>query len=194
MLQKFDTANKALDERPKVLRDYAEYVKAYTDIHGASQEMDEAREEVESMYQMLRQYNVRVTGEDQYQMEFLQTKGNDFTHKKLIEAHQHIEERKREMIEQLASVSQRVEEDAREITEALKRSPFVDEDAIHNPDSALEELATVQTALVKVEEKAAAYNEYQGLFGVPDSFEFSEVEKGKSLFADKQKLWTLVHE
>jgi hypothetical protein len=82
VLQKFDAANKVLDERPKALNTYADYVKSYTDIHGASQEMDEAREEVESMYQMLRQYNVRVTGEDSYQMEFLQTKGNDFTHKK----------------------------------------------------------------------------------------------------------------
>ena len=46
----------------------------------------------------------------------------------------------------------------------------------------------------KLEEKAATYSEHNVLFGVPNSFEFVEVDKARSLFNDKHKLWTLVHE
>merc|ERR1712232_1098255 len=90
VLQRFDGANKILDERPKTLGAYAEYVKAYKDIRATEAEMDEQREEVESMYQLLKQYKVRVTSEDSYQMDFLITKGNDFTHKRVIESHSYI--------------------------------------------------------------------------------------------------------
>jgi dynein heavy chain len=194
VLQKFDSANKILDERPKVLTAYADYVKAYNDIRNLEGEMDESREEVESMYQLLRQYNVRVTGDDQLQMEVLQQKGNDFTDKKVIEAHTFIKEKREEMIEGLGGVSSRVEEDAREVAEMLNRGQCVAEDAILTPESVLEELQVIHANLQKLEEKAATFVEYQGLFQTPQAFEFQDVENAKQLFAEKQKLWNLVHE
>jgi len=194
VLQKFDGANKVLDERPKVLGSYAEFVKTYEEIRHNEGVMEEQREEVESMYQLLKTYNVRVTGDDYYQLEFLHNKGTDFTEKKVVEAFAFIAEKKEEMIENLASVSHKTEDDAKEITESLCRGQFVAEDYMHCPDSQIEELKNIQVSLNKIEEKANTFTEYQSLFKVPGTFEFVEVEKAKTVFHDKLKLWSLVDE
>eukprot|EP00971_Amphidinium_carterae_P317371 6309746-Amphidinium_carterae.1 len=154
--------------------------------------MDEQREEVESMYQLLKQYNVRVSSEDQFQLEFLVTKGHDFTHKKILEANQHVHEQRTGMVDQLQVVSQRVEEDASDLKDVLLKAHAGGEEAILNPESVLDELSQIGATLTKLEEKAATYSDYQGVFGVPSSFEFSSVEKTKALFADKSRLWHLV--
>jgi len=192
VLQRFDHANKILDERPKSLTAYADYVKAFNDIKNQEAQMEEMREEVESMYQLLRQYNVRVSGDDTVQMEFLQTKGSDFADRKLIEGNAYIREKTDEMVESLNGVSQLAEEEAKKLTEQLRSGSFVSQDNIHSPEVVLEELTAIQVAVTKLEEKAANYNEYQALFYVPVQFEFQEVEKAKQLFTEKSRLWNLI--
>ncbi|CAJ1434030.1 unnamed protein product [Effrenium voratum] len=194
VLHSFDQANKVLDDRPKNLSSYADYVKAFNDIKAQEAQFEEAREEVESMYQLLRQYHVRVSGEDTVQMEFLQTKGSDFTDKKLIEGNAFIREKGDEMVENLNSVSQMAEEEARKITETLRSGTFVAQANILTPEVVLEELGNIQAQVTKLEERAANYNEYQVLFYVPVPLEFVEVDKAKQLFFEKSKLWNLVND
>ncbi|CAE6950747.1 sec61a [Symbiodinium sp. KB8] len=180
----------------------AEKRQAFNDIKNQEAQMEEMREEVESMYQLLRQYNVRVSGDDTVQMEFLQTKGSDFADRKLIEGNAYIREKADEMVESLSGVSQLAEEEAKKLTEQLRSGSFVSqelsvlaafpEDNIHSPEVVLEELTTIQVAVTKLEEKAANYNEYQALFYVPVQFEFQEVEKAKQLFTEKSRLWNLI--
>ncbi|CAE7735644.1 DNAH6, partial [Symbiodinium sp. CCMP2456] len=170
----------------------AEKRQAFNDIKNQEAQMEEMREEVESMYQLLRQYNVRVSGDDTVQMEFLQTKGSDFADRKLIEGNAYIREKTDEMVESLNGVSQLAEEEAKKLTEQLRSGSFVSQDNIHSPEVVLEELTAIQVAVTKLEEKAANYNEYQALFYVPVQFEFQEVEKAKQLFTEKSRLWNLI--
>ncbi|CAE8583148.1 unnamed protein product, partial [Polarella glacialis] len=94
-------------------------------------------------------------------------------------------------------VSQNAEEDARKISEQLKQDQFTGEDAIATPENlakVLEELSVLQAQMGKLDEKASAFTENQTLFDVVTAFDFIEVEKAKSLFSDKFKLFNLVHE
>ena len=44
--RRFDQANKVLDDRPKMLSAFADYIKAFNDIKAQEAELEEAREEV----------------------------------------------------------------------------------------------------------------------------------------------------
>ncbi|CAK9112259.1 Protein transport protein Sec61 subunit alpha (Secretory 61 complex subunit alpha) [Durusdinium trenchii] len=189
--RRFDQANKVLDDRPKTLSGFADYIKAFNEIKLQEQELEEAREEVESIYQLLRQYHVRVGGTELENLEFLQAKGSEFTDKKLIEANAYIREKSDEQVENLNGVSQAAEEEAKKMSEQLRSGCFVTQGNLMTPDVVLEELATIQAAVSKLEEKAQNYNDYQALLHVPVPFEFVEVDKAKQLFTEKSRLWNL---
>lgn len=189
--RRFDQANKALDVRPTSLTAFADYIKAFNEIKNLEPELEEAREEVESMYQLLRQYNVRVGGTELENLEFLQAKGSEFAERKLNEADAYIREKQDEQVENLNAVSQMAEEDAKKIVEQLRSGCFVTLGHLQTPEVVMEELGAIQALVSKLEEKALNYNEYQVLLYVPVPFEFAEVDKAKQLFAEKLKLWTL---
>eukprot|EP00913_Durusdinium_trenchii_P019762 g18577.t1 len=124
-------------------------------------------------------------------LEFLQAKGSEFTDKKLIEANAYIREKSDEQVENLNGVSQAAEEEAKKMSEQLRSGCFVTQGNLMTPDVVLEELATIQAAVSKLEEKAQNYNDYQALLHVPVPFEFVEVDKAKQLFTEKSRLWNL---
>jgi dynein heavy chain len=194
VLARFEEANKSLDERPPGLGKFADYVKEYNKICDVRDDMANAQEEVDSMYQLLKQYNVRVKTDDSHHLDVLQNASLDFMHKKTVEAHSYIQEKRDEMCETLQSVSNRIEDEAKEVVDLLNRGQFVAEDAILSPSLVLEELKQVEQTLDRLKERALTYTEYQGLFQMPSTIEFMEVEKAKLMFANKHKLWTLVSE
>lgn len=192
VLHRFETAIKTLDERPKGLQNYAEYVKALRDIRSAELDMDESRDEAESLYHLLRQYNVRVPSDDQFHLDSLISKGSDLSQRKVIEAHAFINEKREEMVEHLTTLSLKVEEGARELFDQLKRSQHAD--AILTPEVVLDELQGIAAAMAKLDEKASTLTEYQGLCQLLVPIEYAEVQKAKALLCETQQLWNLVHE
>eukprot|EP00746_Dinoflagellata_sp_MGD_P154845 gnl/MRDRNA2_/MRDRNA2_85065_c0_seq4.p1 gnl/MRDRNA2_/MRDRNA2_85065_c0~~gnl/MRDRNA2_/MRDRNA2_85065_c0_seq4.p1 ORF type:complete len:4104 (-),score=817.24 gnl/MRDRNA2_/MRDRNA2_85065_c0_seq4:76-11610(-) len=199
--ERFDRVNKALDERPAQLSKYAEYVKMYAQVQEEASEMEEVKEEVEQMYQLLRNYNCKVKLEDQMQLDTLQIKAHDFTHKKILEANVHIMEQKQLMIDDCTAKSQRVEEEMKGLAEEVSKGIFIDEEAIPNAHEVLDELDKIGENLRKHDERAGTFAEYEDLFGIPgepqpgqeaEGFQFVELENTKKLFNEKLKLWETV--
>lgn len=151
--RRFDQANKALDVRPTSLTAFADYIKAFNEIKNLEPELEEAREEVESMYQLLRQYNVRVGGTELENLEFLQAKGSEFAERKLNEADAYIREKQDEQVENLNAVSQMAEEDAKKIVEQLRSGCFVTLGHLQTPEVVMEELGAIQALVSKLEER-----------------------------------------
>jgi len=194
MEAKYSKANKELDERPTKLNVFADYVRQCNETRELMTDMEESKDEVDSMYQQLKQYHMRVSGDDQTALETLHYKAREFNEKKMMESVAYIKEKRENMVDTLVKVSTNVEEESRELAHQLKKGQFISEDAISASESVLEELGKVQHALSALDEKANTFTEYQKLFGVTGAVNFPEVESAKKLMAEKLKLWNLVHE
>jgi len=77
--------------------------------------MDDAVEEVETMYQLLKQYNVKMNVDDQTLRESLHDKEQDFTRRKLLDSKVFLDEQQQAMCEDCYSRSVEVEEKTRDV-------------------------------------------------------------------------------
>ncbi|CAE8734034.1 unnamed protein product [Polarella glacialis] len=194
-LSRYDTVNKALDERPRDLSKYANYAKMYQQVVDEQTEMEEMMEEVDTMYGLLKNYGVKVTMDDQIQYDSLVQKEHDFTHKKMIESKQFLNQCQEDMAQETYAKAVDVEEKMKVLAEELAQGSFIDPDKIPNAHEVLEELDKILEKQVKVyEERAQTFSDYEDLLGsVPQSegekFKFEELEKTRGLFNDKLKLW-----
>eukprot|EP00397_Hematodinium_sp_SG-2012_P003406 GEMP01003414.1.p1 GENE.GEMP01003414.1~~GEMP01003414.1.p1 ORF type:complete len:1220 (+),score=246.03 GEMP01003414.1:382-3660(+) len=201
-LQLFDSTNKVLDERPTNLQKYAEYVTTFKRISDDSQNMEAIREEVESMYSLLKYYGVKISMDDQIQLDALQTKESDFVHTKMLQANQHIQEQKQLMVEDCQKKSADVEESALAISQELSTGIFVDGDMINSAKEVLDQLDAINEKLDKFSEKTAVFGDYEKLFGVVQegmndeeedaSFQFEHMKKCRDVFNEKMKLWETI--
>jgi dynein heavy chain len=193
-LQRYDTVNKALDERPKELSRYATYAKMYQMVMDERAEMEEMMEDVETMYHLMKDYNVKLPFDDEHQLDKLTSMEQEFTHKKTLEARLHLDEQQAEMGADCQARSSEIEEKMIVLNEELGKGAFIDAEKIPFAHEVLEELDRIGEKQMKMyDERASTFSEYEDLLqaGTP-KFEFTELEKCKATFAEKMKLWEVV--
>ncbi|CAJ1382663.1 unnamed protein product, partial [Effrenium voratum] len=197
---RYEQANRQLELREKDLSKFANYVKTYQSIQDDQEEMEDLMFEVEQMYSLLRDFKVRMPGDDEFFYEGLKDKESDFSNKKMLEANQFISEMKEEMAQETYQRAQKVEEEMKVVSEELFTGSFIDPDKIVVAHEVLEELDKVLETKVKVlEERAQTFTEYEGLLGASPQvladeesgghFQFAEVARTRKIFDDKLKLW-----
>ncbi|CAE7749350.1 DNAH6 [Symbiodinium sp. CCMP2592] len=197
---RYDSVNKLLEERSKDLGKFANYVKMYHNVQDERPEMEDLMFEVEQMYSLIREYKVRMPGDDEVVYEGLKAKESDFTNKKMIEASQFIAEMKEEMALETYQRALKVEEEMKGVSEELFTGSFIDAEKIVVAHEVLEELDKILETKVKVlEERAHTFTDYEGLLGAAPQvqaeeesnghFQFVEVAKTRKVFDDKLKLW-----
>jgi dynein heavy chain len=197
-LQRYDAVNRALDERPKDLSRYATYAKMYQLVLDEQTEMEEMMEEVETMYHLMKEYNVKMPFDDERQYDSLITKEHDFSHTKMLEARLHLEEQQQDMSADNLAKSQEIEEKMGVLQEDLAKGNLIDPEKIPFAHEVLEELDKIGERQLKIfDERASTYSEYEDLLcpvkgGGMSKFEFAELEKTKAVFAEKMKLWEVV--
>merc|ERR1719271_1304718 len=125
-LQRYDAVNRALDERPKDLSRYATYAKMYQLVLDEQTEMEEMMEEVDTMYHLMKDFNVKMPFDDERQHDTLISKEQDFTHKKMLEARLHLDEMQEEMAADCQQRSVEVEEKMAALAEELAKGSFID--------------------------------------------------------------------
>ncbi|CEM19434.1 unnamed protein product [Vitrella brassicaformis CCMP3155] len=194
LVNRFTSVNKLLDERPAKLANYADFVRNFQEIKDQLESLDEEKSNVEEMYSLLKQYDVRVPLDDTIQLETLNQKASEFEKQKLLEASEHIRENMTDMVLDLRQKSQKVEEDMLNLAHDLQQGMFVDEEAIVNAAEVREELTKLEDQLQKLDQRASNYRELQQLFKTPEQFAFKETEETRKLFALKQKLWDTIAE
>jgi dynein heavy chain len=197
-LEKFDSTNKQLDERPSELSKFATYVQTYASVEQERPEMEELMDEVDTMYALLKRSKVKLSLDDQLAEDRLKTQEHDFSHTKMLEAKRYIDEQQAAMAEETYQRSLEVEEKMQSVTAELKEGAFIDAEKIPYAHEVLEELEKIGEKQVKYfEERASTYAEYEELLGstpqVPagETFNFEELDKGKKLYQQKLQLWTL---
>jgi dynein heavy chain len=194
---KYDTVNKNLDERPAELSKFAAYARMFQEVVQERGDMEELMEEVQTRFQALREYDVKISTDDEIYYDNLQAKVHDFNNKKLMDSRSYIEEQRQGKREESHQKSEEVERTMATLIEDLGRGSFVDPEQIDNPHEVLEELAKIGEKLLRPHvERSQTYQDYGQLLGTvtPEPFEFKELEKANKLFADRQQLWGVVAE
>jgi len=197
---RFDQVNKLLEERNKELSKFATYAKMYQMVQDEIPDMEEQMAEVNEMYGLLRDYNVKIPSQDEFYFDALTAKESDFSNKKIMEAGQFITQQKEEMAQETYQRALKVEEEMKLVAEELVVGSFIDPEKIPVAHEVLEELDKILETKVKVfEERAQTFSEYEGLLGaVPEvanaeegngKFQFLELENTRKIFNDKLKLW-----
>eukprot|EP00928_Gymnodinium_smaydae_P068050 TRINITY_DN5109_c0_g7_i1.p1 TRINITY_DN5109_c0_g7~~TRINITY_DN5109_c0_g7_i1.p1 ORF type:complete len:4115 (+),score=1184.64 TRINITY_DN5109_c0_g7_i1:176-12520(+) len=198
--QRYDVVNKALDNRPKELASFAQYYKMYQQVSDDRAEMEEMMEEVETVDSLMKEFNVKVSMDDQLLHDRLTALEHAFNHEKMLEAASHIREVQDSMIEDNYQRSQEVEEKVVSIQEELVKGSFIDAEKIPFAHEVLEELDKInEQQLRKLVEKAESYSENEELLGAhpqtlgtDGKFQFDQLTKAKEMFAEKLKLWEIV--
>jgi dynein heavy chain len=197
----FEAVNKALDERPTELTKYASYYKMYQQVLSERSDMEQMMDEVDTMYSLMKDFNVRIPPQDEFLFDSLKAKDDSFQNEKLMEADQHIKGVQESMVDDNYQKSLKVEEEVALMQQELIEGSFIDAEKIPYAHEVLEELDQIrENKLSKLEEKAETFREQEALLGAHPSslsnedgkFEFEEVKKTRELFDQKMKLWEIV--
>eukprot|EP00930_Biecheleria_cincta_P008309 TRINITY_DN10972_c0_g3_i1.p1 TRINITY_DN10972_c0_g3~~TRINITY_DN10972_c0_g3_i1.p1 ORF type:complete len:4176 (-),score=874.55 TRINITY_DN10972_c0_g3_i1:69-11708(-) len=212
---RYDEVNRRLDVRSKDLDAFARYTKNFQMVQENVSEMEDLMFDVDQMYSLLKDYNVKIPANDEVYYDGLVKKAQDFAETKMPEAEQFIEAQKEEQALVTYQRALKVEEEMKELAEELIVGDFIDPEKIPVAHEVLEELDKMLETRVKVlEEKAATFAEYESLLGSvpvekeegvtqPDDeededgeagaadgkFKFKELRKARKIFDDKLKLW-----
>lgn len=199
-LQRYEKTNRGLDARPDELGKFVTYIKDFKAVQEEKPELEELMVEVETMYNLMNTYNVKVPGEDSVKYDQLKDKYKEFTENKVDEARQHIQDQQEAMASDCVNRSYEVEERMKAVAEELQTGNFIDAEKIPDGRQVVKELDIIyQRQLKPFEDRASSYKEYEGLLDVrlpgieaEDGFNFQELEKTKALYELKHELWTTV--
>ena len=171
--QRFDAVNKALEERPKDLSKYANYVKMFTQVKDERDDMEAMMTEATSIYSFLQEYKAKIGLEDQSKFDALEERVNEFKEAKIEEATEFISEMQAMMAEETKEKCVEIETKMQTLGLELCEGSFVDPEKIQFAHEVVEELERIGEKQMKVaEEKAQTFNEFEDLIGpIPEEEE-----------------------
>ncbi|KEP63814.1 UNVERIFIED_CONTAM: ATPase family associated with various cellular activities (AAA) domain-containing protein [Hammondia hammondi] len=191
---RYGRTNAALDARPTKLLPFAEFVKTYKWTRSQIEELDHAQATAEDMFQLLKQYEVRVAVEDSILLERLSKEAALFEKEKLLGAAEHIRKHLDAMLAELKQESAQVEQETQAISRALSEEQFQNVKLMDSALAVLEALHSYDRQICDLDAKAATLQQTQKLLSPDGAFVFRHTEAAKRLVRPKLKLWTSVYE
>ena len=190
LLEKYKDSITKLAYRPVFLKDYANQVAAITALRDQEKNMYKQTSQVDQMYNLLRQYEVKVPSEDLVLHEDLHERQMEYRAE--IDAAQSYREAKQaEMIATVNVNIAKLQEQVVAIVSRLEDDIFVDTQLINDPERVLEELQLLGQRLETADQLSKNYCSYQRLFGVEEAVQ-SELDSGKEQFDTLKQLWEVV--
>ena len=147
--------------------------------------------QVDQMYNLLRQYDVKVPSEDLVLHEDLHERQAEY--RKEVDAAQAFRDSKMaEMVVAVNTNIAKLQEQIGGIVSRLEDDLFVETESFDDPEHVLEELSLLGQRLESADQLAKNYAGYQRLFNVPE-FENAELELGKEKYEQLKALWECVN-
>ncbi|CBZ53336.1 GI17927, related [Neospora caninum Liverpool] len=191
---RYEQTNAALDSRPTKLLPFAEFVKTYKFTRSQIDELDHAQATAEDMFQLLKQYEVRVAVEDTILLETLNKNAALFEKEKLLGAAEHIRRHLDAMLADVKQQSAQVEQETQAISTALSEEQFQNVKLMEAALAVLESLHSYDRQIEDLDAKATTLQQTQKLLNPDGAFVFKHTEAAKKLVKPKLKLWTCVYE
>jgi dynein heavy chain len=180
-----------LSNRPTFLKDYAHQVSVIAALRDQEKSLYKQTSAVDQMYNLLRQYDVKVPSEDLVLHEDLHDRQAEY--RREVDAAQNFRDTK--MAEMVAAVTTNISKLQEQITGIVSRLEdeiFIETDTFEDPERVLEELAALGQRLENADQLAKNYAGYQRLFGVTE-VQHTELENGKEKFEQIKALWETVN-
>jgi dynein heavy chain len=191
LLEKCKDGVAKLSNRPTFLKDYAHQVSVITALRDQEKSLYKQTSQVDQMYNLLRQYDVKVPSEDLVLHEDLHDRQAEY--RKEVDAAQSFRDSKMsEMVGAVATNIAKLQEQITGIVSRLEDEIFVETEYFDDPERTLEELSALGQRLDNADQLAKNYAGYQRLFGVPE-VQHQELESGKEKFELIKALWETVN-
>jgi len=191
LLEKCKDGVAKLSNRPTFLKDYAHQVSVIAQLRDQEKALYKQTSQVDQMYNLLRQYDVKVPSEDLVLHEDLHERQAEY--RKEVDAAQNFRDSKMaEMVVAVSTNIAKLQEQIGGIVMRLEDDMFIETEAFDDPERVLEELALLGQRLESADQLAKNYAGYQRLFNVPE-LQNQELDLGKEKFEQLKALWECVN-
>jgi dynein heavy chain, axonemal len=147
--------------------------------------------QVDQMYNLLRQYDVKVPSEDQVLHEDLHERQQEYR-REIDAALAYKESKMNEMVAAVSTNIGKLQEQITGIVSRLEDDLFIETDQFDDPERVLEELGALGQRMESADQLAKNYAGYQRMFNVPELTN-TELDHGKERFEQLKALWETVH-
>lgn len=191
LLEKCKDGVAKLSNRPAFLKDYAHQVSVIAALRDQEKSLYKQTSQVDQMYNLLRQYDVKVPSEDLVLHEDLHERQAEY--RKEVDAAQNFRDAKMaEMVGAVSTNITKLQEQITGIVSRLEDEIFVETEQFEDPERVLEELAALGQRLESADQLAKNYAGYQRLFNVTE-VTHPELDGGKEKFDQIKALWETVN-
>jgi dynein heavy chain len=184
----FTSHIRALSEKPRHLKDFAEYITTTRQLEAESVELLSDVALLDSMYDILDQFEVQREYVDSSRFEEVHNLVSNFG-ESVEQANGKISQKLPSMVQQTEKKLQSLKGDLQAIITDLSSGIFVE--ARTEPKTAVARLDEVKKALDTLHENIGTLRGYMDLFGTPTG-EVAVLDAAESLFGLRYELWTSI--
>ena len=184
-LQMYQQRMRDLGEQPRSLRDFADYCENLNQVRAEAKEMEERAMQVNDMYDLLDQYEVKIPAADAVKKDDLKEAREALT-LRAGESEGMVEGKMGTMTSTLEKSIANLSEDLMSILASLHTSDYID--PLCDPKLVLDKLSTVNEQLISLGEKAEGYRLMQETFRM-QTREFTQLRDTISQYELKREMW-----
>jgi hypothetical protein len=179
-----------LSTKPLYLKEFANQVQTIISMREDEKSLYKATSQVDQMYNLLQQYEVKIPSEDLVLHEDLHERQQEYRHE--IEFAQSYRDMKMpEMITAVDSNLIKLQDNINVMVSKLEDPMFNEMDNYFDSEKVLEELVAVGSRLENADQLAKTYGSYQKLFNVTMTSQ-KELEVGKEKWETLKLLWECI--
>jgi DNA repair ATPase RecN len=179
-----------LNNRPNNLKDFSNQVQTVSNLKDDEKSMYKATSQADQLYNLLRQYDVKVPPEDLVLHEDLHERQQEFR-KEIDSAQAYRDSKIPEMVTTVEANIMKLQDQVSGTVLKLDDEMFTEVEHFEDPDKALDELNQLGQRLENADQLAKTYASYQKLFNVPVTVQ-KELEAGKEKWETMKGLWETI--
>eukprot|EP00304_Pavlova_gyrans_P012708 CAMPEP_0206041750 /NCGR_PEP_ID=MMETSP1466-20131121/6142_1 /ASSEMBLY_ACC=CAM_ASM_001126 /TAXON_ID=44452 /ORGANISM="Pavlova gyrans, Strain CCMP608" /LENGTH=4121 /DNA_ID=CAMNT_0053416453 /DNA_START=38 /DNA_END=12403 /DNA_ORIENTATION=- len=188
-LQEFQQTIKTLKERPRMLKDFAEFCRYVDRTRDEAKSLNASARSVSDMYELLEEYfpNLKIPTADEVKRDDLEEAKKEFGNV-FEEALASVEDRKPKHMETLDQYIAKANEELLGILASLHSGDYMD--PTQDPKQVLEKLDTVREELDGISERAETYADYQRIFKIGDGEQsLTSIKDTELQYKVKRDIW-----
>ncbi|KAF4726418.1 hypothetical protein FOZ63_030166, partial [Perkinsus olseni] len=181
------------DGPPASLPAYTGYISAVRQIQDELQGLEEGNEMVTGLYATLRKFGATISLDEQMQLDVMQSKMEELTDKKLLEASVCIENIRMDMTRDCLEKCTSLDDELAHLERSLGGGVFLSADPVVNGthEDVIEELDRIQDKIAKDEERVNTLLQSLQLMRA-NPYDFSQLQKLKSRYEQRRGIWDTV--
>jgi dynein heavy chain len=188
-LQEFQSTMKALGERPRNLKDFAEFCRYLEQMRDESKSLMLKARAVTEMYDLLEEYfpNIKIPTADEVKRDDLEEAKKAYG-EVLEQAQAAVDDKKPKWMDTLDKSISTLSEDLLSILASLHSGDYMDPEM--DPKLVLEKLDAVREELDTISEKAETYAEWQRVFKIGDGEQsLTTLKDTNTQYEMKREIW-----